>query len=89
MDLINMRYSTYTVGEHFTETKWNVSGNNGVFRILKSSDFTEINICPDKPALPQDLNDKVLKANGLVWQHLFDKYIWRTPNWNQGKRFWL
>ena len=56
----------HTVGVHPTETKWNASGNNGVFRILKSSNFAEINICPDKTGLPQDLNDTVLKANGLV-----------------------
>ena len=66
MDLFNTRYSTYTVGEHATETKWNASGNNGVFRILKSSSFHEIYICPDKTGLHQDLNDTVLKPNGLV-----------------------
>ena len=87
MDLINMIYSTYTVGEHFTETKWNVSGNNGVFCILKPGNFTEINICPDNPALPQDLNDTVLEANGLVWHDIFNKYIWRTPYWNQVNPF--
>ena len=66
MDLFNMRYLTYTVGEHLTRTKWNASVYNTVFRILKPSKFTKINIYPDKPAMPQDLNDKVLKPNGLV-----------------------
>ena len=66
MGMFGMIYSTNTVGEHPTETKWNASGNNGVFRILKSSSFHEIYICPDKTGLHQDLNDTVLKANGLV-----------------------
>ena len=66
MDMFGMIYSTNTVGEHPTETKWNASGYNGVCFILKSSNFAKINIYPDKPAMPQDLNDKVLKPNGLV-----------------------
>ena len=66
MKLFNMRYSTYTVVEYCIETKWNASGGYGIFRILKSSNFAEINICPDKTALPQDLNDTVLNVNGLV-----------------------
>ena len=61
MDLFNMIYSTNTVGEHPIESKW----NDFVF-ILKSSIFSKINIYPDKTALRQDLNGKVLKANGLV-----------------------
>ena len=61
MDLFNMRYSTNTVGEHPTEIQENASVS-----IFKLNIFAEINVCPDKPALPQDLNDTVLKAIGLV-----------------------
>ena len=66
MDLFNKIYSTNTVREHPAETKWNASGYNGVWFILKSSNIAETNIYPGKPAIPQDLNDKVLKPNGYV-----------------------
>ena len=66
MDLFGMIYSANTFVEHPTESKWNTSGNNGVFRILKSSNYADINIFPDKPAFPQDLNDTVLKPNEIV-----------------------
>ena len=49
MDLINMRDSTNTVGEHSTETSSNAPGYNGVFPILKSSDFAKNKISPDEP----------------------------------------
>ena len=49
MDLFNMRDSTNTVGEHPTETRSNAPGYNGVFSILKSSNFAINKISPDEP----------------------------------------
>ena len=49
MDLFNMRYPTNTVGEHRTETRSISSGYNGVFFILKSSNFAKNKISPDEP----------------------------------------
>ena len=48
MDLFNMRYSTNTVGEHPTGTRSNAPGYNGVFSILKSSNFAKNKISPDE-----------------------------------------
>ena len=44
MDLVNMRYSINTVGEH----RSNAPGFNGVFFILKSSNFAKNKIFPDE-----------------------------------------
>ena len=49
MDLFNMRDSTNTVGEHPTETRSNAPGYNGVFFILKSSNFIKYKISRDEP----------------------------------------
>ena len=66
MDLFNMRYSTNTVGEHPTETRSNAPGYNGVFLLLKSSNFTKNKISPDEPPWLQDPTTSILKVNGLV-----------------------
>ena len=66
MDLFNMRYSTNTVGEHPTETRPNASGYNGVFIILKSSNFAKNKISPDEPPWLQDPNSSFLEVNGVV-----------------------
>ena len=55
-DYFNMRYSTKTFGEHPTETRSNAPGYNGVFFILKSSNFIKNKISPDEPPRLQDPN---------------------------------
>ena len=62
MDLFIMRYSTNTVGEHRTETRSNNPGYNGVFVILKSSNFAKTKISPYEPPWLQDPNSYVLKS---------------------------
>ena len=49
VDLNNMRYSTNTVGEHPTESRSNAPGYNGVFFMLKSSNFAKKKKIPDEP----------------------------------------
>ena len=49
MDLFSVRYSANTVGEHPSETRSNVSGYNGVFFILKPSNFAKDKISPGEP----------------------------------------
>ena len=65
-DLFNTRYSTNTVGEHPTETRSKAPGYNGVFFILKSSNFAKNKISPDEPPWLQDPNSLILIVNGLV-----------------------
>ena len=65
MDLFNMRYSNNTVREHPTKIRSKAPGHNGVFFILKSSNFAKNKISPDEPHDSRTLTVQFSKSMDL------------------------
>ena len=67
MDLFNMRYSIYTVGEHRTETRSNAPGYEGVFLYLNQVHLPKAKFHLMNPYDVRALTIRlILKVNGLV-----------------------